>query len=81
MPRTSIFDMPFPKGYEALVKKAEKTERTKAEVDEVTHWLTGYSALEEQKAGKTYGEFMAREPSWPPALSILQGRSAAYRWR
>ena len=42
MPRKSIFDMPFPKVYEALVNKAEKKGRTKAEVDEVICWLTGY---------------------------------------
>ena len=45
MPRTSIFDMPFSKVYDALVKKAEKKGRTKADVDEITRWLTGYSDL------------------------------------
>ena len=28
MPRTSIFDMPFPKVYDAMVKKAERKGRT-----------------------------------------------------
>ena len=80
MPRTSIFDMPFSRIYEALVNKAEKKGRTKAEVDEITRWLTGYSDLDNLN-GKTYGEFIAGAPSWTPALSILQGRSAACRWR
>ena len=31
MPRTSIFDMPFSKVYEALVNKAVKKGRTRAE--------------------------------------------------
>ena len=47
MPRKSIFEMPFSTVYMARVKKAEKKGRTKAEVDEVTRWLTGYSDLEE----------------------------------
>ena len=45
MPRKSIFEMPFSKVYEALVNKAEKKGRTKAEVDEIVRWLTGYSDL------------------------------------
>ena len=43
MPRTSIFDMPFSKVYEALVNKAVKKGRTRAEVGEITCWITGYS--------------------------------------
>ena len=57
MPRKSIFDMSFSAVYEALVKKAERKGRTKAEVDEVTCWLTGYSDLEALD-GRTYGEFI-----------------------
>lgn len=73
MPRKSIFDMEFPKGYEALVKKAEKKGRTKAEVDEVTRWLTGYSDLEELDE-KTYGEFIAGAPSWNPRAVFITGK-------
>jgi hypothetical protein len=42
MPRQSVFDMKVSKVYPLLVAKAEKKGRTKAEVDEVTAWLTGY---------------------------------------
>jgi len=38
-----IFTMPFARVYTALVAKAERKGRTKAEVDEVIRWLTGYS--------------------------------------
>ena len=73
MPRKSIFDMPFSKVYEALVKKAEKKGRTKAEVDEVTRWLTGYSNLKELD-GKTYGEFIAGAPSWNLRAEFITGK-------
>ena len=73
MPRKSIFDMSFSSVYEALVKKAEKKGRTKAEVDEVTCWLTGYTGLEELD-GKTYGEFINGAPSWNPRAELIKGK-------
>ena len=73
MPRKSVFDMPFPKVYEALVNKAEKKGRTKAEVDEVICWLTGYSDMEELD-DKTYGEFLAGAPSWNPRSEYITGK-------
>ena len=65
--------MPFPKVYEALVNKAEKKGRTKAEVDEVISWLTGYSDLKEMD-GKTYGEFIAGAPLWNPRAEYITGK-------
>ena len=73
MPRKSIFDMPFSAVYAALINKAEKKGRTKAEVDEITCWLTGYSGLEEID-GKTYGEFIAEAPSWNPRAELITGK-------
>ena len=73
MPRKSIFDMPFSKVYEALVTKAEEKGRTKAEVDEVTRWLTGHSDLEALN-GKTYGEFIAEAPLWNPRAEYITGK-------
>ena len=73
MPRTSIFDMPFPKVYEALVNKAVKKGRTRAEVDEITCWLTGYSNLEELD-NKTYGGFIAEAPSWNTRAELITGK-------
>lgn len=73
MPRTSVFDMPFTRVFDALVKKAEKKGRTKAEVDEVTCWLTGYPDLEELES-KTYGEFIAGAPSWNPRAEYITGK-------
>ena len=37
-----IFTTSFASVYPLYVQKAERKGRTKAEVDEVIHWLTGY---------------------------------------
>ena len=39
-----IFTMPFARVYPLYVQKAEKKGRTKAEVDTLVRWLTGYDA-------------------------------------
>ena len=39
-----IYDMCFSKVYPMLVAKAERKDRSRAEVDQVTTWLTGYSS-------------------------------------
>ena len=73
MPRTSIFDMPFSKVYEALVNKAVRKGRTRAEVDEITCWLTGYFDLKELD-NKTYGEFITEAPSWNTRAELITGK-------
>ena len=65
--------MSFSAVYEALVKKAERKGRTKAEVDEVICWLTGYSDLE-ALVGRTYGEFINGAPSWNPRAELITGK-------
>ena len=73
MPRKSIFDMPFSVVYTALVNKAEKKGRTRAEVDEITCWLTGYFDLNELD-GKSYGEFIAGAPAWNARAELITGK-------
>jgi hypothetical protein len=41
-----IYSMSFAKVYPLYIKKAEKKGRSKAEVDEIIRWLTGYSQEE-----------------------------------
>ena len=43
MPRADVAQMPFARLYPLLVNKAVKKGRTRAEVDQVTAWLTGYT--------------------------------------
>ncbi len=58
-----IFRMPFATVYPLYVAKARKKGRTKAEVDAVIRWLTGYAAedLGKQVARKVDFETFFRE--------------------
>jgi len=49
MDNPKIFGMAFSKVYPLYVKKVERKGRTKAEVDEVIRWLTGYDQKTLQK--------------------------------
>ena len=71
MPRQSVFDMPYSKVYNCLVAKAERKGRTKAEVDEVITWLTGYEKPAE--LDRTYGEFLSSAPAWNPRAELITG--------
>lgn len=72
MPRQSIFDMDFKRVYEALVAKAERKGRTRAEVDEVIRWLTGYVSMDILD-GLTYGQFLSLAPAWNPRAELITG--------
>jgi len=62
--------------YPFYVAKAERKGRTKAEVDEITRWLTGYSQqelethLEKQTDFET---FFATAPKLNPSRSLIKG--------
>ncbi len=43
MDNSKVFRMPFASVYPFYIQKAEKKGRTKAEVDEIIFWLTGYN--------------------------------------
>ena len=71
-----IYSMPFASVYPLYVAKAEKKGRTKAEVDEVIRWLTGYSAdgLEAQLEARTdFETFFALAPRLNPARDQVKG--------
>ena len=48
MNKNRVFKMAFSSVYPHYVAKAEKKNRTKAEVDQIIGWLTGYSAIQLQ---------------------------------
>ncbi|MCA0008649.1 MULTISPECIES: DUF2200 domain-containing protein [unclassified Mesorhizobium] len=76
MTKHRIYSMSFAKVYPLLVAKAEKNGRTKADVDEVIRWLTGYSqkALNGQIEKKTtYEDFFAQAPKMNPSRSMITG--------
>lgn len=72
MPRQSVFDMKVSKVYPLLVAKAEKKGRTKAEVDEVAAWLTGYD-METADLDVTYAEFFNNAPAYNPRAELITG--------
>jgi hypothetical protein len=71
-----IYTMPVARVYPEYVAKAERKGRTKAEVDEIITWLTGYdeaglaTALERQTDFET---FFAEAPRLNPDRSRITG--------
>lgn len=62
--------------YPHYLAKSEKKGRTKAEVDEIICWLTGYSQgeLEEQLDNKTdFETFFANAPKLNPLRTLIKG--------
>lgn len=68
-----VFAMPFGSVYPHYVNKVEKKGRTKAELDEVIEWLTGYDDAQLQARladGTTFEEFFAGARLNPNAALI-----------
>lgn len=64
------------------VAKAERKGRTRAEVDEVIRWLTGYSQdqLEARlAAGTDFETFFAEAPAMNPNRTLIKGMICGYR--
>lgn len=76
MTKHRIYTMSFAKVYPLLAAKAEKKGRTKADVDEVIRWLTGYdqAGLEAHLEKQTdYETFFAEAPRLNPARALIKG--------
>jgi hypothetical protein len=71
-----VYRIAFAKVYPLYVQKAEKKGRTKAEVDEVICWLTGYDEIGLQKQignGCDLETFFAQAPAIHPNASLIKG--------
>ena len=71
-----IYGMSFAKVYPLLIAKAEKKGRTRAEVLEVTAWLTGYTPDEIEAClltDTTYGDFFRNAPALNPKRELITG--------
>ena len=71
-----IFTTSFASVYPFYVAKAERKGRTRAEVDAVICWLTGYSPLEleEVLAGETdFETFFKDAPEMNPSRTLIKG--------
>ena len=76
MKKHRIYTMSFASVYPYYVAKAERKGRTKAEVDEIIRWLTGYSQkkLEGQLEKMTdFESFFAQAPRMNPARDLIKG--------
>ena len=75
--RQTVFEMKFTSIYSALVQKAERKGRTRAEVDEITTWLTGYSSTQIEEALSsdiTYGDFLSNAPAYNSRAELIKGK-------
>jgi hypothetical protein len=82
MEKPKIYTMSLARVYPLLVAKAEKNNRTKAEVDAITRWLTGYSQkeLEAQLEKQVdYETFFAEAPQLNPARTSITGMICGVR--
>lgn len=71
-----IFTTPFANVYPYYVAKAERKGRTKAEVDTILCWLTGYTKAQLAKQIKLetdFETFFAKSPKMNPARALIKG--------
>jgi hypothetical protein len=82
MDNTRVFKMSFAAVYPHYITKAEKKGRSKAELDEIIYWLTGYDqkALQKILADKTdFETFFAKAPKFNPNAAKITGVICGYR--
>lgn len=82
MAKHRIYAMSVASVYRHYIAKAEKKNRTKAEVDAITCWLTGHSqeTLDEQLAlGTDFETFFAGAPAMNPARLAITGTICGVR--
>lgn len=76
MEKPRIFGVSFGSVYPHYIAKAEKNGRTKAEVDKIILWLTGYTQKDfeaELKKETNIEHFYAKAPKMNPLRSEIKG--------
>ncbi len=76
MDSVKVYAMSFAKIYAALVAKAERKGRTRAEVNEIIRWLTGYAADQITALSQsevTTGDFFLQAPMPNPNRERIKG--------
>lgn len=82
MQKHRIYTMTFASVYPLYIKKVERKGRTKAEIDEIIFWLTGYDkkGLQKQIDTKTTFEtFFEQAPQLNKNVSLITGVICGYR--
>lgn len=77
-----VFKMSFAGVYLHYIAKAEKKGRTKAEVDQIIYWLTGYdeeSFQHQLKNNANLEDFFEAAPQINPNASMIKGMICGYR--
>jgi hypothetical protein len=76
MEKQKVFAMKFARVYPLYLKKAERKNRTKEEVDQIICWLTGYdqAGLQQQiQQENDFETFFAQAPALHPNSSLIKG--------
>jgi len=76
MAKHRIYSISFASVYPHYVTKAEKKGRTKAEVDQIIYWLTGYGREDFEAALETrtdFETFFVQAPRLNPSRSLIKG--------
>jgi hypothetical protein len=76
MPKHRIFTTKFADVYPLYIRKAERKNRTKAEVDQIIRWLTGYdqAGLQQQiRQENDFETFFAQAPAFHPNSALIKG--------
>ena len=71
-----IFGTPFAKVYPLYIRKAEAKGRTKAEVDQIICWLTGYSPEQLQRQvdqAVDFETFYDQSPAFNANAGLIKG--------
>lgn len=82
MDNTRIFKISFASVYPLYIQKVEKKGRTKAELDAIIFWLTGYDekTLKQQiDKSNDFETFFAQAPHINPNVSKITGVICGYR--
>lgn len=82
MSKHRIYTTPFASVYPLYIAKAERKGRTKAEVDQIIHWLTGYSDAELNFILENKTDFetlFAKAPAMNPARLAIKGTICGVR--
>jgi hypothetical protein len=82
MDKAKIYKMPFARVYPLYIQKAERKGYTKADVDTIIFWLTGYTkqTLQQQIDDENdFETFFAQAPQLNPNVSKITGMICGYR--
>lgn len=82
MQQHRIFTTSFASVYPYYIAKAEKKGRTKAEVDEIIRWLTGYTQPEIEahlEKQTDFVTFYGKAPQLNPARRLIKGTICGVR--